>query len=61
MKRRITRRLLLLVLLSNCVALSSSCSILGPIVGLPIRLAGSALQMVSSNPVGAAAAAATVF
>jgi hypothetical protein len=61
MTRRIVRLLLVLVVLSNCVAMSSSCSILGPIVGLPVRLAGGALRMVGSNPVGAAAAAATVF
>jgi hypothetical protein len=58
MIRRLVRLLLLATLLAGT---SSSCSLLGPIVGLPIRVAGSALQMLTANPVGTAAAAAAVF
>lgn len=61
MRRCPVRLLCVFVLLVPCAPLNSSCSVLGPIVGLPIQLAGSALQMLTSNPIGTAAAAATLF
>jgi hypothetical protein len=41
--------------------MTSSCSILGPVLGIPLKVAGSVLKTVTTNPVGAAAGAAAVF
>ncbi len=56
------RRLPLFALLGTCMALTTSCQVVAPIVSqalsVPFQLAGSLLQMAASNPIGTAAAAA---
>ena len=59
--RRLVRPLALIVLITCCGGMTSSCSILGPILGIPLKVAGSVLKTVTTNPVGAAAGAAAVF
>jgi hypothetical protein len=61
MRASIFRPLAQALLLAGVLSTASSCQILGPLIAMPFRLLGQALGMVSSNPIGTAAAGAALF